>query len=354
MLNLFFKDSQLNASGPILSVETMKFVLERECARAERTQSPFALIVATFELGLRDSKGLSQVGNVLANRLRLTDEAGMLEDGRLAILLSGTGEGGAWKFARDLCAKLQESRQPACEIFVYPAEPTDLGGSPRDTNTRKDRGRLDRPTPDASQFYVKPLPRWKRTIDLLLGSLTLFLATPFLLLAAVAIKATSDGPVFFRQQRSGLGGRPFTIFKLRTMTLGAEREQRALSSENEQDGPAFKMRNDPRVTTVGKFLRKSCIDELPQLINVLRGEMSIVGPRPLPLKEADSCQDWEKRRMDVTPGLTCSWQVRGGLNVSFSEWMRMDIRYIRARTILTDSKLMVQTALAVFLHRASC
>jgi lipopolysaccharide/colanic/teichoic acid biosynthesis glycosyltransferase len=126
---------------------------------------------------------------------------------------------------------------------------------------------------------------------------------------------------------------------------------RALS---QQDGPAFKIKNDPRITLAGRYLRKTCIDELPQLWNVVIGDMTLVGPRPLPCDEADACENWERRRLDVTPGLTCIWQVRSGRScIPFSEWMRMDLRYIRGRSPAQDLKLLWKTFVAVVLHRAS-
>ena len=133
-----------------------------------------------------------------------------------------------------------------------------------------------------------------------------------MLIAAIAIKATSGGPVIFSQLRSGLGGKPFKIYKLRTMELDAEEKKAESAPLSEQDGPAFKIKDDPRITRVGRYLRKTCIDELPQLWNVLIGDMTLVGPRPLPCDESAACENWERQRLDVTPGLTCVWQVRSG------------------------------------------
>jgi lipopolysaccharide/colanic/teichoic acid biosynthesis glycosyltransferase len=178
--------------------------------------------------------------------------------------------------------------------------------------------------------------------------------SPLLLLAAVAIKWNSPGPVLFHQRRTGLGGRPFTMYKLRTMYIDAESRKESLRHLSEQDGPAFKMKDDPRITTVGKYLRKTCIDELPQLWNVFIGDMTLVGPRPLPCNEAEGCKNWERRRLDVTPGLTCIWQVRSGRSrIAFADWMRMDLQYIRRRSPLEDLRLLWKTLVAVILHRAS-
>ncbi len=137
------------------------------------------------------------------------------------------------------------------------------------------------------------------------------------------------------------------------MCVDADELKARLQEQNEQDGPAFKIEHDPRITRVGRFLRKTCIDELPQLWNVLKGEMTLVGPRPLPCDESDQCQNWERRRLDVTPGITCIWQANGQPRNSFSEWMRMDIRYARKRTIGNDVRLIVKTAVNILFRRAS-
>jgi lipopolysaccharide/colanic/teichoic acid biosynthesis glycosyltransferase len=172
-------------------------------------------------------------------------------------------------------------------------------------------------------------------------------------ICAALIKLTSTGPVIFAQPRAGLGGKPFMIYKFRTMCVGAEAQQAMLRAKNEQDGPAFKIKDDPRVTTIGKFLRKTSIDELPQLWNVLLGDMTLVGPRPLPVKESDACEGWQRRRLDVTPGLTCIWQVKGRSRVSFAEWVRMDVAYIRRRTFWHDLVILAQTVPAVLLRRGA-
>ena len=169
--------------------------------------------------------------------------------------------------------------------------------------------------------------------------------------AGLAIKMTSRGPVFFRQVRAGQYGRPFAMYKLRTMVVNAEDLKSTLLELNERDGPAFKMKNDPRVTKLGYFLRKTGIDEIPQLWNVLKGDMSIVGPRPLPCHEDRDCKHWHRQRLDTKPGLTCIWQISKSRDVSFEEWMRMDLHYARSRTIRHDIALMFKTIGAVILGR---
>ena len=179
------------------------------------------------------------------------------------------------------------------------------------------------------ELLVQPMPWWKRIIDLLGASTAISLFSPLILLSAIAIKLTSKGPIVFKQRRAGLGGQPFTIYKFRTMCNDAEVKKKELRKLSEQDGPAFKMVRDPRITRIGAFLRKTSLDELPQLFNVLKGDMSLVGPRPLPLDEQNAAETWQQRRLDVTPGLTCIWQIEGRSRVTFAEWVRMDVSYMR-------------------------
>ena len=200
---------------------------------------------------------------------------------------------------------------------------------------------------------TKKTPIWKRAIDIVGAGTGLVLLSPFLLTTAAAIKLTSSGPVFFRQRREGKDGNIFHIMKFRTMCVDAEAKKDSLRKHSEQDGPAFKLTNDPRVTGIGKYLRKSCVDELPQLINVLLGDMSLVGPRPLPVNESQQCLPWQRQRLTVLPGLTCTWQARGGRDIKFAEWMRMDLDYIRQRGFWYDLRIIGETAVIVALHKGS-
>ena len=202
-------------------------------------------------------------------------------------------------------------------------------------------------------LLVRRLPWWKRGIDIAGATVGLVAFSPFMIAAAIAIKGTSRGAVIFKQRRAGLGGQPFWIYKFRTMTTDAEARKAALRKLSEQDGPAFKLTNDPRVTPVGKFLRETSLDELPQLWNVLKGDMSLVGPRPLPMDESAECERWQRRRLDVTPGLTCIWQVKGRSRVTFAEWMRMDVNYICRRNLLHDVKILAETIPAVLFRRGA-
>ncbi|MDG5466851.1 sugar transferase [Deltaproteobacteria bacterium IMCC39524] len=174
----------------------------------------------------------------------------------------------------------------------------------------------------------------------------MFLAPLFVALALV-IKFSSKGPVFFRQERSGLNGRLFTLLKFRTMVENAEELKAALADQNEVDGPVFKIKADPRITMVGRFLRRTSLDELPQLINILRGEMSLVGPRPPIPAEVKDYQPWQRRRLSMRPGLTCIWQVSGRNNITFDRWMELDLEYIDHWSIGLDARLLFRTVPAV-------
>jgi exopolysaccharide biosynthesis polyprenyl glycosylphosphotransferase len=203
-------------------------------------------------------------------------------------------------------------------------------------------------------FRSAPESSWPRVMKQLMdfaGSL-LFLALFWWLFALIAllIKFTSPGPVLFRQKRSGINGQPFTIYKFRTMVTNAEQLQHELAAMNEMSGPVFKVSNDPRVTPIGKFLRKFSLDELPQFFNVLRGEMSLVGPRPLPVDEVKRFNDLaHRRRLSVKPGLTCLWQISGRNNVSdFKEWVRLDLEYIDHWSLWLDITILWRTLPAVF------
>jgi len=187
----------------------------------------------------------------------------------------------------------------------------------------------------------------KRLIDVVGAAAFLTLSAPFVAAAAVAIKLTSPGPVFFRQNRCGLNGRHFEMLKLRTMVLDAEQQQAALLELNEMDGPVFKMKDDPRVTKAGVVLRRWSIDELPQIWNVLRGDMSLVGPRPpIPLEVA-RYETFERRRLSMRPGVTCLWQVSGRNQVGFADWVKLDVEYIDTWSMANDFKILLRTIPAV-------
>jgi len=195
----------------------------------------------------------------------------------------------------------------------------------------------------------------KRIIDLVGSAVLTVLALPLFVVIAAAIKLSSRGPVLFFQQRAGLNGRPFTMLKFRSMNIDAEAKKSELYGRNEMTGPVFKVTNDPRVTPVGKFLRRFSLDELPQFINVLKGEMSLVGPRPLPLEEVRRFDDrCHRRRLSVKPGLTCLWQISGRNQItSFEEWVRLDLQYIDNWSLWLDFKILFLTGPVIFFGRGA-
>jgi lipopolysaccharide/colanic/teichoic acid biosynthesis glycosyltransferase len=192
---------------------------------------------------------------------------------------------------------------------------------------------------------------FKRVFDVFLSSLGLLvLSIPFLIITTL-IKLTSKGPVFFKQSRIGKDGKAFDFYKFRTMYVDAEKQKLELQAFNEMKGPVFKMQDDPRVTPLGRFLRRTSIDEFPQLVNVLRGHMSLVGPRPLPVYEVEKFEETvHRRRLSMKPELTCLWQVRGrNTVVNFSDWVRMDLEYIDNWSLFLDAYIVLRTIPSVLL-----
>jgi lipopolysaccharide/colanic/teichoic acid biosynthesis glycosyltransferase len=363
----------------ILTSEQMSIAVQRESARADRSNGEFALVL--FRIKRKDHAALSTVrlARTVLGRVRATDDVGWFDDNHLGVILPDTNATGAWRFADQICSLASRKLpRPLCSVYTYP---TKWFVDDQDITTPLSRDELmDQKTPHKSvrnlipyfldgvasglgtppnavhrleMLLVRPLPLWKRALDIVGASFGLLLASPVMLAAAVAIKLTSPGPIIFKQPRAGLGGKPFTIYKLRTMVPEAELLKKSLMAKNEQDGVAFKIKDDPRVTRIGRLLRKTSIDELPQLFNVLKGDMTLVGPRPLPVSESEACEGWQRRRLDVTPGLTCIWQVKGRSRVSFAEWVRMDVSYIRRRTLFNDLRIIAQTIPAVLLRRGA-
>lgn len=188
----------------------------------------------------------------------------------------------------------------------------------------------------------------KRVIDVVCSFVGVLVLSPLFVVIAIIIKFTSKGPVFFSQKRVGRDGKEFKMYKFRSMVVNAEELKEKLAAQNEMSGPMFKMKDDPRVTKVGKFIRKTSIDELPQLWNILKGDMSLVGPRPSLPKEVAQFEDWMYKRLEVKPGLTCYWQVSGRNNIDFEDWMKLDIRYVEEKNLWIDIKLIFKTVFVLF------
>jgi exopolysaccharide biosynthesis polyprenyl glycosylphosphotransferase len=207
-------------------------------------------------------------------------------------------------------------------------------------------------------FRSAPEVSWalllKGIFDRVGAAALLVLLSPLMLAAAAVIKLSSRGPVLFRQERCGLRGRVFTMNKFRSMVSDAEQRRAELMAFNEMDGPVFKIAKDPRVTGIGRFLRRTSLDELPQLVNVLKGEMSLVGPRPLPVNEVRQFKDaWQRRRLSMKPGLTCLWQIAGRNTIGFEEWMRLDLQYIDSWSLWLDLKILLKTIPVVLMGKGA-
>lgn len=188
----------------------------------------------------------------------------------------------------------------------------------------------------------------KRLIDIVGSFVGLVLISPLLLVLCVAIKLDSKGPIIFAQKRIGKNGVPFYMYKFRSMIVDAEERLGALKEKNEMSGPMFKIKDDPRITKVGRFIRKTSMDELPQLLNILKGEMTFVGPRPNLPKEVEKFDDWMKIKLIAKPGLTCYWQVMGRNDVDFEDWMKLDLKYVQDRNTWLDIKLILKTFKVLF------
>ena len=188
----------------------------------------------------------------------------------------------------------------------------------------------------------------KRAVDIGCSLVGLLVLMPILVLVTILVKIESEGPIIFSQERVGKYGKTFKMYKFRSMVIDAEKLKEKLANENERIGPMFKIKNDPRITNVGRFIRKTSIDELPQLVNILKGDMSIVGPRPSLPKEVSCFDEWMLERLSVKPGLTCYWQVAGRNDIEFIEWMKLDIKYVEERNIAIDTKLIFKTFFILF------
>jgi lipopolysaccharide/colanic/teichoic acid biosynthesis glycosyltransferase len=358
------KISVASARLNLHSADEFRVIVERERGRADRTGATLSVVTLAPSDPAAAAASFECLANILKWRLRSTDEAGRLDDQQIGILLPDTVPAGAWTLADSIMLNFPDHiPSPICTVFAYPSALAGAGHGSFSTNgstngskngsANGSHRKRSRPVKPLESLLMRRMPVWKRAIDVIGAIAGLVVLLPLFLVLALAIKLTSRGPVFFKQLRSGRGGKPFVMYKFRSMRADAEAQKAFLLDANEHDGPAFKIKDDPRVTTVGRFLRRTSLDELPQLWNVLRGDMSLVGPRPLPCAESAACSAWQRRRLDVTPGLTCIWQVSGRSLISFADWARMDLRYIRSLSLQQDLKLIFWTVPAVILGKGA-
>lgn len=294
----------------------------------------------------------------------MTDHKAILSSNSFGVLLVDTPEMGG-RAVLDRLTQLTEEQnlKVKMELKVHDPEGFDPDDFPSGQNRRfgdeasqrwlrvgDDNVEISSESP---LFHRPVMSITKRALDIFGASVGLIFGSPVILGSMLLVKLTSPGPALFKQTREGLHGRPFTIFKLRTMAVDAEAQQADLRSESHRDGPAFKIKKDPRVTSIGKLLRATCLDELPQLWNVIKGDMSLVGPRPLPWHESRACNAWQRRRLDVRPGMTCLWQVNKAKAETFDDWMRMDLQYVDGSGLLRDLGLILQTFIVPLTGRGS-
>ena len=363
----------------VLSDVDFAFALEKErsrCDRRDRDREFSVIELHISNFGPEKEKLASELSRELRKRLRITDEIGW-RGSLLSVLLPETSRDGAEFVAKDIsevCSELELKFD--LETLVYPDDDDIAAGSYEFQEPSTSNPPAAEPKPDSasepesepvsgstsgsdsvtrSVCLPRPTPVLKRLIDIVGATFALTVFSPVLVAVAIAVKLDSPGPVLFKQRREGKDGRAYDILKFRTMRVGAHAEQKRLRVDcgNEQDGPAFKLTHDPRVTRVGRYLRKVCLDEMPQMLNVLKGDMSLVGPRPLPVDESADSKMWHRRRLEVLPGLTCIWQVAGRRDISFDEWMRMDLEYIERKGLMLDLSLLFKTVMLVVMHRGS-
>lgn len=400
------------ATDTVVGADEFRRIVLRERARSDRNGASLSMLLldAGSDRSLEDE--LEAWSMTISQRVRCTDAVGWYDGRTLGVILPDTDHEGALIVSRQLKAALpSQAARARWRLFVHPEHTGQSEGSRPSTGSGDEQSPLDLlrspqqaaelrrgrsgasgsggstatavavrservagtatrravvsalavEASDTVQLDAKPLQSLllvrtspiKRCVDVVGSASALLLLSPVMLAAAAAVKLSSPGPVLFRQQRAGLGGRPFTFYKFRSMSADAEARKKELLSRNEQTGPVFKIAADPRITRVGRFLRRTSIDELPQLWNVLRGDMSLVGPRPPILAEVKDYERWQRRRLEIAGGLTCIWQVSGRSSILFNDWVRLDLRYVEQASPLTDLRLLARTIPAVLTCRGA-
>ena len=376
----------------IKSAQELRTIMIRERCRVDRNSHVFSMVFFGVDQAGSNGPPAPWLAEVLTRRMRAADEAGWFDKNHIAVVLDHTDADGAWKFARDVCDLVEaKAVRPDCRVTSYSSAPSDnddddLFGGRRQTdrlspasmenNSRHSASgttiaRLsDAPEPSVAAlpspqrkpverlepYIAKKVPTYKRLMDIIGASIGIALLAPLFLLVSIIIKIVSPGPVFFRQERVGHQGKTFRMWKFRTMTVGADQKKHQEyvasliknGSEKDQTGqPMQKLKNDSRIIPLGNLLRKSCIDELPQLFNVLVGEMSLIGPRPPIPYEVQEYQLWHRERFDVEPGMTGLWQVSGKNKTTFKEMIRFDINYARQLCWRLDARILAGTIPAI-------
>lgn len=393
-LKSFLQFGQSRQLPGICSAKQFQTILESERYRADRNQHQFSLVV--FDVNRSDENHIQirYLAHVLRNRIRSTDRTGWLDNGRIGIVLPYTSAAGAWRFADDVCQSMAaKAEPPECTVYTYPSNsypdsyeqsgqmhfadlspewkttmPGGFSMSAKHAGSLNDDFASQQPSADTIRnchevaqslepFFTQPLPIWKRTMDIVGALLGLIVLSPLLLLLGLIIKIVSPGPVIFRQERIRHSGKVFKMLKFRTMDVNADKSRHeqyvtelikgATNNKPNSKKPMLKLDNYPGIIAFGKVLRKTCLDELPQLINVLWGEMSLVGPRPPLSYEVEKYPQWCYGRFDAIPGMTGLWQVSGKNRLTFDQMVRLDIRYSREKSVWLDTKIILKTPFAI-------
>jgi lipopolysaccharide/colanic/teichoic acid biosynthesis glycosyltransferase len=372
----FFRNPRTLPDVP--SADALRRILERERARTERTGREFSFVVFDADGGdASNGDGLRRLADLLQRRIRVTDVVGRYEEKSLGVVLPATTAEGAWKFAEDVCKGIPATLPPPrITVYTYPStwipsEPP-AGAPPPPPPASGSGGRISPPTAETSEgkkdmtmavhrmerIFGCPLPPWKRLFDLVVASVALILASPLFLIYAAYIKIVSPGPVFYKQWRAGYLGRLFLIRKFRTMHHGNDERihevhlRKLISSDTATE--KLDSRNDPRIIPLGRWIRKVGLDEIPQLLNVLSRDMSLVGPRPCLPYEAREYLTWATRRFDVLPGMTGLWQVSGKNRTTYKEMLRLDIRYLQRISPAVDLRILAKTVPVLLGLAAEC
>ena len=371
-LHLAFQPGDGESFRRVRSAREFASILNRERDRTDRTGQEFSLVVFETGSGSRRSAAVRNFVAILAQRIHSTDDIGWLEDGRIAAALPHTLPDGAWKFVENVRRALGENGSATdCTVYAYPSRwITRTGGesaqggpsdkpspsqqgipSPKMNHSSIESGGPAQPLGVLGPHFLQPIPFWKRVIDVVGSLVAMILLSPVALLVALFIKIASPGPLIFRQERVGYLGRRFTLWKFRTMHVNADTavHQKHLQELMASGKEMTKLDNgkDHRIIPFGSIFRATGIDELPQLVNVLLGEMSLVGPRPCLPYEADGFLPWQMRRFDAVPGLTGLWQVSGKNRTTFREMMALDVRYARKPALPLDVKIFLKTVPAI-------
>jgi lipopolysaccharide/colanic/teichoic acid biosynthesis glycosyltransferase len=362
-IKIFANTSSKTAEVPICTEKEFHAILARERFRNTRSNCVFS--IAYFRLKKRsDTKSTNSFIKHLKKKIRSTDELGWFDSKSIGVFLYNTPKEGASYFVEKVKADTtMQKKLHECRVYTYPSEwlnfeddnntPINLskGGSSESENRQETQ-----PKNKAlfQETFQPPciLPIWKRGLDLFVAFVGLILLSPFFLLLTIFIKIVSPGPVFFKQERIGYGGKPFTFWKFRTMEIKADvsshqKQMAELIKGKDSNKPMIKQDNNPHIIPFGKILRKTCVDEFPQFINVIRGEMSLIGPRPPIPYEVRDYRHWHKERFNVLPGLTGLWQVSGKNRLTFNEMIRLDIKYVRRISLLLDLKILLLTPRAI-------